>query len=80
MEGSGRPRRTEEEGQLEEIREEERRRVGEEEERGGGEGKGYPGNLDKTTNALWMEGKTVPCKHDLAAIGNRVFCLNHKNL
>ena len=67
MEGSGRPRRTEEEGQLEEIREEERRR-------GGEEGKGYPGNLDKTTNALWMEGKTVPCKHDLAAIGNRVFC------
>ena len=72
MEGSGRPRRTEEEGQLEEIREEERR--------GGEEGKGYPGNLDKTTNALWMEGKTIPCKHDLAVIGNRVFCLNRKNL
>ena len=57
MEGSGRPRRTEEEGQLEEIREEMRRRRGGNTRGGGEEGKGYPGNLDKTTNALWMEGK-----------------------
>ena len=51
MEGSGRPRRTEEEGQLEEIREEDRRR------RGGEEGKGYPGTLTKQQMHYGWRGK-----------------------